>query len=582
VLQPSAVTIASSSKVNVLCNGFSTGSVSVQATGGTGTSKTYSINTVPVQTNGTGSFSGLAAGTYTVTARDVYNCSASTTLTITQPPALANSFVTVNVKCFGGNDGRVTITASGGVPPYTYGLPNPTTPLNTSGLFANLTAGTYYGIVTDSNGCLDSTAQIVITQPTQMVYTSVTQVDIECYGQSTGSISVASNQGTGGHSYTIAPDPNSVSPLVGSPQTFSTLPAGQYTITATDANACTINTTVVLLENPEVVFDNITNTEEICYGDGTAVITFSAAGGVGGFTYQFDNKPPYSTKTTYTSLSSGTYHIEVKDALGCYNDTNYTLLGPDRINFPVFEITPTTCMDTEDGKLTVKAAGGRGSVYIYSLEPGFYVNTSGLFRDLPANSYILRTTDTAGCFIDTAVVVSLPANPLVVSIQKVDLGCHGRGNEGHAEAFATGGTPPYQYLWNSSPVQTTAKASGLYQGLHTVDVVDAQGCLVRDTTIIEPGPCCQEVFLPNAFSPNGDGRNDEFRILSTAGMQLEQFEVRNRWGNRIWETTNSRHSWDGTYNGEPVAVGTYHYVLRYKCLTDGQEYIKKGDVTVIR
>ena len=171
---------------------------------------------------------------------------------------------------------------------------------------------------------------------------------------------------------------------------------------------------------------------------------------------------------------------------------------------------------------------------------------------------------------------------MLVSITKEDLGCHGRGNEGKAEAVVTGGTPPYTYLWNSTPAQTTSRATGLYQGFHTVDVVDANGCLERDTVIIEPGPCCQEVFLPNAFSPNNDGRNDEFRILSTAGIELQQFEVRNRWGVKIWESSNTRSSWDGTYGGEAVNIGTYYYVLRYKCLTDGQDYTMKGDVIIVR
>jgi gliding motility-associated-like protein len=334
-------------------------------------------------------------------------------------------------------------------------------------------------------------------------------------------------------------------------------------------------------------FSSITNTEEICFGDSNAVITFQGSGGVGPYSYVFNNgiapgTPNPSTQTTYGGLTTNIYNIEVIDALGCTYDSNYQILGPERINFPVFIITPTTCLDTEDGKITVEAAGGRGGRYTYSLEPGFYVNTNGLFRDLPPRQYTLRTTDTAGCFIDTTVDVPLPSNPLVVSITKEDLGCHGRGNEGKATANTIGGTPPYTYLWSSTPVQTTPSVSGLYQGFHTVDVVDANGCLVRDTLVIEPGPCCQEVFLPNAFSPNGDGRNDEFRILSTAGIKLQQFEVRNRWGERIWQSNNVRSSWDGTVDGEPVDIGTYYYIMRYQCLTDGQDYTMKGDVIVVR
>ncbi len=583
IRQPSAVSTALVSNTAVLCNGGSTGTVTVSSAGGTGT-KNYILNPGPgAIASTTGIYTNLAAGNYTIIATDVYGCTSSILVTVTQPTAVTQSFVTRDVTCFGGNDGFIRLTASGGVGNYTYGL-IPTSPALTSvDSFTNLFAGSMYlGIVSDSNGCIDtSNVNITINQPTQMVFTLVTKTDIECFGASTGSISVASNMGTGAHTYSL--NPNLGTQVGGN---FTNIPAGTYVVTATDANGCTITTSVTVTENPRIFFSSITNTEERCFGDGQASISFEATGGVSPFRYIFDvtgtNPQGPNTQTTYDSLSTGIYVIRAIDALGCQYDSSYALTGPDRITYTQFEITPTNCLDTDDGKLTVRATGGRGTVYNYSLEPGFKVNTDGMFRDLEAGEYSLRVTDTAGCFIDTTAIIPLPTNPLVVSITKEDLGCHGRGNEGRATANATGGTPPYTYLWSSTPVQTSPIAEGLYQGLHTVDVVDARGCLVRDSIFIQPGECCEEVFLPNAFSPNADGRNDEFRILSSAGIELQQFEIRNRWGIRVWQTNNLRYGWDGLYNGDDAPIGTYYYVVRYKCLTDGKEYTIKGDVIIVR
>ncbi len=581
VHEPGAVTVDTTWTVDVLCNGDSTGGITIQSSGGTGTIY-HAIGTDTVYSN-PAFFTNYAAGPYVVTSVDANGCTVSTNVIVTEPAALSHSYVLTNVGCFGGNDGTITFTASGGISPYGYTLYNGSSIVNsdTSGAFTSLTASTnYLGVITDSNGCVDSSVLITITQPTQVLFTSVTKQDIDCFGQSTGSISASASGGTGSVSISIPSYPTQASPA-----TFNNLPAGTYVLTATDANGCSSVSTITIIENPPIFFSSITNVEETCYGDGTASISFQAAGGVGGFSYTFNvgpNQQGPNAQTTYSGLSTGTYIIRATDALNCVYDSSYTLSGPDRINFPTFNITPTTCLDTEDGKLTVVAAGGRGNVYTYSLEPGFYVNTNGLFRDLAPRQYTLRTTDTAGCYIDTTFGIPLPSNPMVVSISKDDLGCHGRGNEGKAEAIVTGGTPPYTYLWSSTPVQTTSRATGLYQGFHTVDIVDANGCLERDTLIIEPGPCCQEVFLPNAFSPNNDGRNDEFRILSTAGIELQQFEIRNRWGIKVWETNNVRSSWDGRYGDQTAPVATYYYVIRYKCLTDGEEYTMKGDVILVR
>jgi gliding motility-associated-like protein len=211
-----------------------------------------------------------------------------------------------------------------------------------------------------------------------------------------------------------------------------------------------------------------------------------------------------------------------------------------------------------------------------------YINKSGVFNGLAAGTYTLRVVDTAGCEYSNIFTINPPANPLTNIVTKLDLACHGKGNEGQATANASGGATPYTYFWSTEPPQVTATAQTLYFGTYYVDVTDANGCKVRDTVYIEEGPCCDIAFIPNAFSPNGDGNNDEFKVLTTAGVELIQLEIRDRWGKRVWSTNDYRRGWDGTFEGRDSDPNTYYYVLRYKCTRDGSTYMIKGDVILIR
>ena len=121
ISEPSAVTVNSVSSTNVLCNGDSSGSLTIVSSGGTGPI-TYSINTTPVQTNSTGVFNNLAAISYTVTSTDGNNCATTTSVTVSQPAPLSQTYASQNVSCFGGNDGRIILTGIGGVSPYLFGF----------------------------------------------------------------------------------------------------------------------------------------------------------------------------------------------------------------------------------------------------------------------------------------------------------------------------------------------------------------------------------------------------------------------------------------------------------------------------
>ncbi|HXB12322.1 MAG TPA: hypothetical protein VNZ45_10070, partial [Bacteroidia bacterium] len=183
-------------QTNVKCNGAATGSATVTATGGT---PAYTYAWTPVGgTNATAS--NLTAGTYTVTVKDATGCTATMTVTITQPPALTAPITTVPVKCNGAATGSATVTAGGGTPGYVYTwAPSG----GTNATASNLTAGTYTVTVKDANGCT-ITATAVITQPPVLTATT-TVVNVKCNGGATGSATVTAGGGTPAYVYTWAP-----------------------------------------------------------------------------------------------------------------------------------------------------------------------------------------------------------------------------------------------------------------------------------------------------------------------------------------------------------------------------------------
>ncbi|MFM7727583.1 MAG: SprB repeat-containing protein, partial [Flavobacteriales bacterium] len=219
-----AVLAGTTTKVDVLCNGAATGSVNLTVTGGTAP-YTYLWSNAAVSED----LSALTAGTYNVTITDINNCTASASAVISQPAAVALSTTQSNILCNGATTGAINLSVSGGVSPYTYAWSNGATTEDISGL----AAGTYTVTVNDANGntlgCT-ATASVTITQPAAVVLTT-TQTDVLCNGASSGAIDLSVSGGTSPYTYSWSNGATT--------QDISSLAAGTYTVTVTDANGLT-------------------------------------------------------------------------------------------------------------------------------------------------------------------------------------------------------------------------------------------------------------------------------------------------------------------------------------------------------
>ena len=306
------VSTAAATRVNPTCTNPCGGSYSPVASGGTGSKKFYRLPLVTPPNTYTdsvvvtgGSFQNLCQGTYTVRCVDVLGCNTTVTVTLTLPPIpdIVNNSVT-NVTCFGLCNGQILNTTTGGTAPFTYSITPSNNPpcgnavlFGTGGDYQNLPAGTYKVVVTSSaNQCKDSVENIVITQPAAITWNSVTQTNVLCFGNNTGSVFVNAAGGSGGINYSITP----LGPQFGPSGNFNNLTAQQYTVTASDANSCSTTTTVLITQPANLLFTSATFTAPSCNGLSDGTITVTTSGGTPTISYSINPNPASNTTGIFT------------------------------------------------------------------------------------------------------------------------------------------------------------------------------------------------------------------------------------------------------------------------------------------
>ncbi len=320
ITQPaSGLTAAITSQTNVLCFGNNTGSATVTPSGGT---SPYTYSWSP--SGGTAATaSGLAAGTYTVTVKDAGNCTATATVTITQPAAglAATAGSQTNILCNGAATGAATVAVTGGTSPYTYSWsPSGGTAATATGL----AAGTYTVTVKDAGNCT-ATQAFTITQPPAIVTSVTAQTSVACFGGSTGSATIGVTGGTGAYTYSWAPSGGTAATATG-------LAAGNYTVTVKDANNCTTTQAVTVTQPAAALSVTASSPARICAG-APLNLTAAPAGGTTPYAYSWTGPNGFTAATQNPSIAvaqvsmGGTYSLTVTDARSCTaNATTATIV----------------------------------------------------------------------------------------------------------------------------------------------------------------------------------------------------------------------------------------------------------------
>jgi hypothetical protein len=390
-----AILSATTSQINVSCNGGTNGSATVTVTGGTGA---YSYAWAP--SGGTAATaSGLAAGTYTVTAIDANTCQITTTVTITEPAVLSATTAQTNVLCNGGATGSATVTIAGGTGPYTYSwAPSGGTAATASGL----ATGIYTVTVTDANNC-QLTRTFTITEPAVLSATT-SQTNLSCNGGTNGIAGVTVTGGTAPYTYSWAPSG-------GTGATATGLAAGTYTVTITDANACQITRSFTITE-PTALSATTSSTNVSCNGGSNGSATVTVTGGTGAYTYLW--APSGGTAATASGLAAGNYTVTITDANMCQITRTVSVTQPSPIVI-VPSQSNVSCTGGSNGSATVGVSGGTGN-YTFSWAPSG--GTGATATGLAAGTYTVTVTDANSCTATQSFTITTTADttpPTVVT-----------------------------------------------------------------------------------------------------------------------------------------------------------------------
>ncbi|MBK9524702.1 MAG: PKD domain-containing protein [Bacteroidetes bacterium] len=462
VAGPSAAIAASA---DVTCFGGANGSATVTSNGGTAPF-TYSWS----PSGGSGlTASGLAAGNYAVTVTDALGCNASTNITINEPPQVTAAIsALIDVLCASGNTGSATVLAGGGTPNYSYNW----APSGGSGATANnLSAGNYSVTVTDAAGCT-STAAITLTEP-PVLTAPVTPTDITCNGAGNGSANVNPGGGVGPYSFNW-------SPSGGSGSSASNLNAGNYTVTVTDANGCTLSSTVVIAE-PAAIGSTATPVDIICNGAANGSISSNVNGGTGPFTYAWS--PSGGNAANATNLGPGNYTITITDANGCTTSASATVAEPAALTASIGTPVDVLCNGGATGSASVTAGGG-SAPFTYSWSPSG--GNGSTASNLTAGNYSVTISDASGCTSTAAVTIYEPTPVVTAITASTDVICNGAA-DGTANANANGGTGALSYTWTPTGGNTAA-ATALAGGTYTITATDANGCTSSTSVTINEPP----------------------------------------------------------------------------------------------
>jgi len=619
----------------VSCAGLTDGNIGLTVSGGVPTYTYQWSNGATTEDQ-----SGVGAGTYSVVITDANNCTDTAQVTLTEPPALTSTLVATsnyngyNISCFGLSNGAIDLTATGGVPTYSYTWSNGASGEDQSGIGA----GAYSVIITDANNCTD-TAAITLTQPPVLAaaldsLSNYNGYNISCAGLSNGSITISVNGGVTAYSYNWSNGAVS--------EDLMSLGQGTYSVVITDANNCKDTISVTLTEPLPLsasgnISTNYNGFSVSCHGSTDGAILTNVSGGTPGYTYNWSNG---SNLPNQAGIGAGTYSVAITDLNGCPATLSFVLNQPDSLASTAI-IQHVLCNGFSNGTIDQSVWGG--------VTPLSYNWSNGAATEdvagLSSGLFSVTIIDQNGCLKINNYVVS-ETSAVVVATSQNNVSCNGAANAGIV-ATVSGGTPQYTYQWSNGSTQ--AQLSNLSPGVYVLVVSDINNCVETETvTLTEPavigGTISSPVLgnghnvsfnnssdgsitstisggtapytynwsngatsadltnvaagtytllvtdangcmfvasailteplvleMPSGISPNGDALNDQFVVHGLEAYPVNTISIYNRWGNLVFEKDHYANNWEGeTNDGATLPDGTYFVVLQ----------INGGDITL--
>ena len=567
--------------INANC-GAADGEASVVGFAGGTAGYTYDWGAGPQPSN---ILTNLTPGPYTVTVADANGCDTTFTITVgNNAPFTALITGSTNASCNGVADG--TATADGNpAAAYTYqwdaAAGNQVTQTATG-----LGAGTYTVTVTDpATGCIDDTT-ITITEPPALTVNAGTDVTI-CTG---GNTNLSATGAGGAPGYTYAWDNG-----LGAGQNHNVSPAAQttYIVTVTDANNCTAVDAVIVSVSPPLAVVASAD-DSICPGFPANISALATAGsGNGGpYTYTWSNGLGVGQNQTVSPATTTTYYVTVSD--GC--------TSPDAVDSVTIYVKPlpnvdflanmfSACEDPQEVFTFYNQTTPAGGILYWDFGDGSVSlagdTVSHVYSNPGSYDVILSVTGLNGCRNSTTKpnYVTVHPNPTADFTSNPNPASM---FDPSIDFFDQSYSNIVSWAWDiggldssiiQNPTYLFPEDTGNY--VVTLTVVDVNGCTATVSNIAtvlgEFG-----IYVPNAFTPDGDGINDGF-FPNGFGITQDDytFMIFNRWGEVIYESYKTFEPWDGTYKGKLVQNGVYVWKLKFKDI-NGKSHNRIGHVTIVK
>jgi len=502
------------------------------------------------------------------------------------PPNLPPPNVVANdPHCNNGCDGDIIITPNGGTGVTTISWNQPGTNFS----LINLCAGTYTYNLVDAAGCTYSGSATLLNPPPlqspQFVNTNPT-----CFGYCDGTSTVNPIDGVAPYTF-----------LWGNSQTTQTatnLCSGQQNVTVYDQYNCPAQGTTTLIDPPMVTINQITGLDTVCYNS-----TINPYG----ITSLFPNLG-YVWVNTIGNITTGQgtsqINLDVTGVNGGFYNSALSVIGvsqlgcqslPETINLVVLNILPSINQVGPfceyDNCINLNGTPQGGIFSGLNVWNGQYCPNNGFIGlDVVNYNYIQ-----SGCLFNTSINVQVYPRPLIspvvngVVFENTEYHeiCEGDTITDIFDAVSASGGYNEWYSFGDTTISQTLNITWDQDGIFQFQVVRwDNGCVSNpENFVVTLELCPNEIFyIPNAFTPNGDERNNTFKPIITSGVDVFNyvFVIYNRWGQIIWESYNPNIGWDGNYDDKPCQDGVYTWKLRFKTpKTDKiNEFI--GNLTIIK
>ena len=608
---PGLVSLDSVAITDPTCLGDTDGSIELFAVGGTPNADgTYNYSwsdldgpiTEPTRTD-------LSADTYSVTVSDANNCQPAfeATFEVDDPVGITGEFSVVeDVSCPDDTteDGRITFAPrftndSIGAVDFFWSTGDTIRGETTSSL-SGLARGPISVTVTD--GVCPQVFDTIIGSPDEFAFEELI-TDATCNGDSTGAAEILVTGGTPGYTFSYVDRPETTNQL-------EDVGAGLYQLLVTDANGCQADTFSFVINQPDslvLAIDPFVTTPRVtCFGDEDGVLAVQVISNnnnpLGDSPYSWSPAVAGSNESTATELAPGTYGVTVTDEVGCQDSLSYTIFEPDPITFTIDTIADPVCFN-DPAEITLDTAfGGQGTDL---LDYNFTINNDGFLTPFDqvglgfGDSVVITVFDSVGCSSEQTFQIQQP-DEIVIDLPNrliVELG----DSSTQLNPLISPGGRDYQYRWTAPRFEPPAPflsndsirdpflISPTQSVEYTLTVTDENGCQAIDDIFVEIDPD-RNIFIPNAFSPNRDGRNDDFRIYACTGVtRISTVSIYNRWGGLLFEADDIPPScldgttlWDGrTPEGREVDPGVYVYTIEVDFI-DRVTLVYRGDITVVR